>query len=63
MPYAIYHDSPKPRMGPLPRRQILGFANPIQEREILVRPIQLWIQGVPPGAIETVIGGRIGVGL
>ncbi len=63
VPYGIYHDSPAPRLGHLPRRQILGFANPIQEREILVRPIQLWVQGVPPGAIETVISARTALGL
>ena len=60
--YGIFHDSPGPRTGNLPRRAILTFSSPFQEREILVRPLQLYLQGVPAGAIETVIGARIGLG-
>ncbi len=60
--YGIFHDSPGPRVGRLPRRSILSFVSIFQEREILVRPLQLYLQGVPAGAIETVIGARIGVG-
>lgn len=62
IPYGIFHDSPGPRTGSLPRRPILSFLSIFQEREILVRPLQLYLQGVPIGAIETVIGARIGVG-
>ena len=61
VPYGIFHDSPAPRVGTLPRREILGFVNTFQEREILVRPLQLYLQGVPAGAIETTIGARIGI--
>ncbi len=60
--YGRFHDSPGPRAGRLPRRAILDFVTQFQKREILVRPLQLWIQGVPPGSIETVVGARIGVG-
>jgi len=60
--YGIFHDSPGPRTGHLPRRAILAFGSIFQEREILVRPLQLYLQGVPAGAIETVVGSRIGVG-
>ena len=63
VPYGRFHDSPAPRVGHLPRRQILGFSSQFQEREILVRPMQLWVQGVPAGAIETVITPRLGLGL
>ncbi len=60
--YGIFHDSPGPRTGKLPRRAILKFSSIFQQREILVRPLQLYLQGVPAGAIETVVGSRIGVG-
>ena len=62
VPYGIFHDSPGLRAGNLPRRPILTFLTRFQEREILVRPLQLYLQGVPVGAIETVVGSRIGVG-
>lgn len=62
IPYGIFHDSPGLRAGNLPRRPILTFLTRFQEREILVRPLQLYLQGVPVGAIETVVGSRIGVG-
>ena len=62
VPYGAYHDSPGPRRGTLPRRAILEFRSTFQEREVVVRPLQLYLQGVPAGAIETVIGARIGVG-
>lgn len=61
-PYGGFHDAPGPRTGNLPRRAILRFRNQFQKREILVRPLQLYLQGVPPGAAETLIGARIGVG-
>lgn len=62
VPYGGYHDSAGPRRGSLPRRAILDFQNEFQEREILVRPFQLYLQGVPPGAIQATVGARIGVG-
>lgn len=62
VPYGIFHDSPGPRTGSLPQRPILSFLSIFQQREILVRPLQLYLQGVPVGAIETVVGARIGVG-
>lgn len=61
-PVGSFHHSPGARVGNLPRRAILEFVNDFQEREILVRPLQLYLQGVPPGVIETLIGARIGVG-
>ncbi len=41
-------------------RKMLRFRNRFQRREITVRPISMWIMGVPIGAIRTVMKARTG---
>ena len=59
--YGVFHQSTAPR-AKLPRRAPLAFRDPFQRREITFQPLRLWLQGVPPGAIRTTIGPRVGLG-
>ena len=61
VPYGIYHHSLAPRRR-LPRRRLLDFRDPFQRRQVLVEPLRLWLQGVPPGAIEATMSARLGFG-
>lgn len=58
--YGIYHQSTKPRFR-LPRRAPIQFRDDFQRREILFQPVRLYLQGVPAGAIETVMRTRLRV--
>jgi len=58
--YGIYHQSTQPRSR-LPRRPPIAFRDDFQQREILFQPIRLYLQGVPPGAIETTMRARLRV--
>lgn len=49
--------------GRLPRRVVLGFAGAFQQRELVFQPLRLWLQGVPAGAIRTVMGARTGLAI
>ncbi len=60
--YGVFHDSPRPRRGSLPRRPILAFRDDFQRAQITTEPIRLWIQGVPPGAIMVLMQGRLRLG-
>jgi len=52
-----------PYAGPLHRRRpIVAFQGSFQQREIAFQPLRLWLQGVPPGAIRTVMMARLGIG-
>lgn len=62
VPYAGYHQSPLPRLR-LPRRPIVAFRDAFQEREIAFQPLRLHLQGVPPGAIRSVMSARTGLGV
>lgn len=49
--------------GPLHRRRpILAFRDAFQQRELAFQPLRLWLQGVPIGAIKTVMMARLGLG-
>ena len=41
-----------------PRRPMIGFRGDFQAREVVFQPLRLWLQGVPIGAIETVMRAR-----
>lgn len=56
--YGVFHQSTLPRLR-LPRRPMLEFRDAFQEREILFQPVRLWLQGVPAGAIATVMHARL----
>lgn len=58
--YGIYHQSTRPRTR-LPRRPPIAFRDDFQKREILFQPLRLYVQGVPPGAIETTMRARLRV--
>lgn len=58
--YGIYHQSSRPRKR-LPRRPPIAFRDEFQRREILFQPVRLYLQGVPVGAIETVMRARLRV--
>ena len=45
------------------RRVILGFRDAFQQRELVFQPLRLWLQGVPAGAIRTVMGARTGLAI
>ena len=47
--------------GRLPRRVVLGFRDAFQQRELVFQPLRLWLQGVPAGAIRTVMQARTGL--
>lgn len=55
--YGINHQSTQPRTR-LPRRAPIQFRDDFQRREILFQPVRLYLQGVPPGAIETTLRAR-----
>lgn len=59
--YAGFHQSPLPRRI-LPRRPMVAFRDQFQQREIAFQPLRLWLQGVEPGAIRTVMMARLGLG-
>jgi len=61
VPYAGYHQSTLPRRK-LPRRPIVAFRDANQQREIAFQPLRLWLQGVPEGAIRSVMSARLGLG-
>jgi len=49
--------------GPLHRRRpIVAFQGAFQQREIAFQPLRMWLQGVPAGAIKTVMMARLGLG-
>lgn len=59
---ALRWGSTVPYVGFLqPRFPMLAFRDTAQARAILVEPIQLWVQGVPAGAIATVARARAGL--
>lgn len=58
--YGIYHQSTRPRTR-LPRRAPIEFRDDFQRREILFQPVRLYLQGVPPGAIEGTMRARLRV--
>ena len=58
--YGIYHQSTRPRSR-LPRRAPIAFRDDFQRREIVFQPVRLWLQGVPPGAIEPTLRSRLRV--
>lgn len=58
VPWLVYHQSTKPRTR-LPRRPVLAFRNRFQARELVFQPARLFLQGVPPGAIRTVMLARL----
>jgi phage gpG-like protein len=58
--YGIYHQSTRPRSR-LPWRPPIAFRDDFQQREILFQPIRLYLQGVPPGAIEGTMRARLRV--
>lgn len=57
--YATFHQSTRARSR-LPRRPMIEFRDDggFQRREIVFQPFRLWIQGVPAGAIRTVMAAR-----
>lgn len=42
------------------RRPLVAFLDAFQERELVFQPLRLWLQGVPAGAIRTVMAQRTG---
>ena len=60
VPYGRYHQAGGAR---LPRRAMLAFRDDWQLRELVFQPLRLWLQGVPAGAIKTVMLPRLGLGL
>lgn len=61
VPYAGFHQSPLARTR-LPRRPMVSFRDSFQQRELAFQPLRLWLQGVPAGAIKTVLIARLGLG-
>lgn len=59
-PRAKFHQSSGPRTH-LPRRPPLAFRDAFQQREIVFQPLRLYLQGVPVGAIATVMRARLGL--
>lgn len=59
VPWLRYHQSDRPRTR-LPRRPVLAFKDQFQLRELIFQPLRLWVQGVPAGAIRTVMLARTG---
>lgn len=59
VPWLKYHQSTQPRTR-LPRRPPIAFRDDFQLREICFQPMRLWLQGVAPGAIRTVMLARLG---
>jgi len=43
----------------LPQRTILGFRDDFQKQELIYQPLKLYLQGVPPGAIRTLMQARL----
>ena len=43
-------------------RPMVGFRDDFQRRELVTRPLHLFVQGVPIGAIETVMRARLQLG-
>lgn len=59
VPYGRFHQRGGRR---LPRRPPVDFRDPFQKREFVFQPFRLWLQGVPVGAIASVMQARLGLG-
>lgn len=60
VPYGRFHQRGGRR---LPRRPPVDFRDPFQKREFVFQPFRLWLQGVPIGAIASVMQSRLGLGI